>query len=189
MISQNQKNLNIKKNKKRSFHSSGIISAKIIIFGVIAIFIVLIGSIIFSNYYLSKKIAEIESKLPSSQKVETRPEAPKVTLPKIIYNLTGTIQELSANSLILKATIPTVDETGQPSSRTEIKKVTVGPVTKFSRLAFVTQEGTNRQVPKETSIAFRDFKMGDYVEVISNRDVSRPEEIEATQVRILPKSF
>lgn len=167
----------------------GAILTKIIILGIIVILIVLLGSILFSNYYLSKKIAEIESQLRPPQKEEITPESPKVTLPKVLYNLAGTIQKLEKNSLILEAMIPQVDETGQPVQKSEVRKVIVSPTTKVSRLVFITQEGTDRKVPEETPIIFGNLKIGDYIEVISNQDISEKQEFEVTQIRLLPKSF
>lgn len=160
-----------------------------IITGLVAIFILFMGSIIFSNYYLSKKIALIESKLEHPQKEENLPRRQEITAPKILYNLAGLIQKLEENSLILQASIPKIDDAGHIFQDTNIRKVVVGPNTKFTRLAFVTQEGTDRRTPKETQIVFKDLKVNDYVEVVSNQDISQKQEFEATKIRILPKSF
>lgn len=189
MLNQKQKNLDIEKGEEIFSQSQGKIPARIIIIGAIAIFIVSISSVLFSNYYLSKKIAEIESRLKLPQEAELPQKGPKISIPKILYNLAGVIQKLEKSSLVLEATIPQLDETGQLTQKTEIRRVIVGSATKLSRLAFVTEEGTDRRISKETPIILRDLKIGDYIEVISNQDISGKQEFEATKIRILPKGF
>lgn len=154
-----------------------------IVIGVAVIFTIIV-SLIFLDYY-SKKLSEL---MPLTKK-EITEELPKVTVPKILYNLTGSVQKLNSGSFLFEATIFQPYEKEQPSKITEMRKVLVTPVTKFCRLTFVVQEGTNTKTPQETPLKFQDLKLGDYVEVISNQDISQAEEFEATQVRILQKSF
>lgn len=155
-----------------------------IIIGLILVFtIFLIGFISFFSYYLSRVRAP---SLPPETEIPE--EIPKITSPKILYNLAGTIEKIEKDSIIFKATIPQLDEKGQPIEKTEIRKAQITPATKFTRLTFVEIE-PERKTPKETPITFKDLQVGDYIEVVSNRDISQLEEFETTQIRVLPKSF
>lgn len=113
-------------------------------------------------------------------------EEEKIIIPKVLYNMSGIIQELGGDFFVLEASISELDENGQPSKKIEIRKVLVSSNTEFSRLDFVAVEGENRRSPKETSISFRDLKAGDFVEVISKRDISQAQEFEVSKVKILP---
>jgi len=73
------------------------------------------------------------------------------------------------------------------TQKIESRKVFVTSNTKFSRLTFVAQEGTSQKTPQETNIFFKDLKVKDYIEVISNQDISQSPEFEATQIRVLPR--
>jgi len=155
---------------------------KKIIIVLVLIFIVIFIILIASN---------LVPKLKAPPKEEISPEIPKITQPKVLYNLAGSIKKIDflKESLILEATIIQIDEAGQPIEKTEIRKVIVTPITRFTHLTFVTQEGAERRTPQETSITFKNLKVGDYIEVISNQDISQKEEFEVTQIRVLPKSF
>lgn len=158
---------------------------KILIIGLVVVFLIFIGLISSYNYYISQKKV---TPTPTPVEKETPPETPKITLPKILYNLAGTIQKIDKGSLLFEATIPLLDEKGQPITKTETRKVMITPNTKFTRLTFVEVE-PGRKTPQETLINFRNLKLEDYIEVISNRDISQAEEFEATQIRVLPTSF
>ena len=114
-------------------------------------------------------------------------EPPKITLPKIIYNLAGTVKNFDKKSITFEASIPQLDEKGEAITKIEIRTALIAPTTKFTRLSFVTQPETDRQTPLEISITFQDIKIGDYIEVISNQDISQKDEFEATLIRILPR--
>lgn len=121
----------------------------------------------------------------------TQPQAPtkKISLPKVLYNLAGSIQALEKSAVVLEATIPLLDETGQPTTKMEIRKALVTVATKFSRLTFVPTEDPNRKTPKETTITFKDLKVGDLIEVVSNQDITNKTEFEAILIRLLQKTF
>ncbi|KPJ57233.1 hypothetical protein AMJ49_01315 [Parcubacteria bacterium DG_74_2] len=148
------------------------------IVGLIVVFIILIGLI-------SLKLILFKKEAPGPE-AETPQEVPKITPPKVIYNLAGTITKIEKDTLSFEATIPQVDEAGQPITKTEMRKAIIAPLTKFTRLTFVETE-PGRKTPKETQISFKDLKIGDYIEVISNQDISRAEEFEITQIRALPR--
>lgn len=83
---------------------------KNIVIGVILILVILLG-LISTKYFFSRKRISISPK-----------KEQKITLPKILYNLTGIIQKLEKDSLTFEATMPQVDEKGQPVEKTEIRK-------------------------------------------------------------------
>lgn len=114
-------------------------------------------------------------------------EAPEITLPKILYNLAGPVKNFDKKSITFEASIPQLDEKGEAIAKIEIRKALITSATKFTHLTFVAQPGTNSQTPLETSITFQDIKIGDYIEIISNQDISQKEEFEATQIRVLPR--
>ena len=117
---------------------------------------------------------------------ETPKEEPKIILPSILYNLSGVIKELEQDSFLFGAKLTELDEKGQILEKTEIRKVIITSTTKFNRLTFVETE-PGRKTIKESPIIFQDLKVGDYIEAVSNQDISRAEEFEATLIRILPK--
>lgn len=135
--------------------------------------------------YFGKK----EAPPPIFQKEEAskKENQQQIILPKVLYNLAGPIQELQKDSLTFEASIPEINGAGQLAPKTELRKVLITTTTKFSRLAFVAQEGTNQKTPQETAISFKDFKVKDYIEVISNQDISQAQEFTAVQIRILPQ--
>jgi len=126
-----------------------------------------------------------EFNLPESKSFQ-REKPPKVTLPDVVYNLTGTVKKFEKNSIIFEATIPKLNEKNEIVMETELRKALVTPLTKFTRLSFIKQEGTNRETPQEKSITFQDIKINDYIEVISNQNILQKQEFEVTQIRILP---
>lgn len=155
---------------------------KIFIISLILVFIILVGLISY-NFFISKPPYP---PIPEVEKPKEVQETQKITPPKILYNLSGPIQKIEKDSIIFLAIITQFDETGQPIEKTETRKAIITPFTKFSQLTFVEIE-PGRKTPKETQISFKDLKVGDFVEVISNQDISRAEEFEAIQVRILPR--
>ena len=148
---------------------------------ILSIFLVLVyfGDSIFKN--TGEQLLLQEKETPKKE------EPPKITLPKVLYNLAGPIQELQKDYLIFEASIPQINDAGQLVPKTEARKVLIAPATKFSRLAFVAQAGTNQKTPQETSISFKDLKVKDYIEAISNQDISEAQEFQAIQIRVLPR--
>jgi regulatory protein YycI of two-component signal transduction system YycFG len=113
----------------------------------------------------------------------------KITVPKVLYSLAGLVQKVEENSFTLEASIPQIDASGNPVQKKEIRTVKVTPATTFSQLTFVIQEGEAGKVPVEKPMSFSDIKIGDYVEVISDQDISQASEFEASQTRFLPIEF
>lgn len=158
----------------------------------IAVLILILVVIFFGvfAFIIYQRIGRLESFIQTPEKkTETSQKIPKITVPEVLYNLAGLIKKIENGTIFLEASIPKVDENGNPSQITEIRKITVKPDAKISRLTFVAQEGTDEKAPKENQIILTDLKVGDYIEVISNKDISKSTEFEAVQVRLLPKSF
>ena len=155
---------------------------KNIIIGAIVIFIILAALVLFP-WFQSSKAPFPEVKTPGKE------EAPKIILPKILYNLAGVIQKLEKDTVLLEATIPQLNEAGEPIQKTETRKVLITTATKFTQLTFLAGADPKKKTPVETAVTFKELKAGDYVEVISNQDISQKEEFTAIQIRILPKSF
>ncbi|MBU4257425.1 hypothetical protein KKC04_03355, partial [Patescibacteria group bacterium] len=56
---------------------------------------------------------------PVSSTTENKTESPKITMPKVIYNLSGVIQKIEQNSVVLEANISYIDETNQVAQKKE----------------------------------------------------------------------
>jgi len=160
---------------------------EIVIIGLILILISLVF-LIYLNYHFSKKISQLELEFQKTaiSKKETK-EPPKVSLPKVLYNLTGKIKNLERNTIVFEANVPVIDENNQPRSKIEIRKAIITPNTKFTRLTFVQKESDNKKIPLETNITLNDLKISDYIDVISNQDIYQKEEFESTEIRVLPQ--
>jgi len=148
----------------------------------ILIVVVLILLVIFGIIFLKQKFG-----LFGQQKAGQQEQ--KITIPKVIYNLAGLVQKLEENSFILEASIPQLDQSGKVTQKKETRKINVTADTKFSRLTFVAQPGSTGKSPLETPMTFGEIKVGDYIEVIANQDISQAQDFEATQVRELPRNF
>jgi len=160
---------------------------KTIIIGVILIIVALA---VFFTFKYGILPAYKSGTSTQQQEPNTPPlEKPKIVLPKVLYNLAGSIQEIGQNSVVLDASIPQIDESGQPIIKKEIRKIITTLTTKFTRLTFVAQAGSTSRTPQETPIAFGDLKKGDYVEAVSNEDIWDKQEFEATLIRVLQKNF
>lgn len=152
--------------------------------GLAVISMLLMVAVSFIDFIYYQEITKVFTQ-PSaviSQKAET----PKIILPQVLYNLAGPIKLLDKNFLVLEAAIPQLNELNQVVQKIENRKVLVGPATRFSRLIFISQ-GEGAGTPKETSITFKDLKINDYIEAVSNKDISQAPEFEATQIRVLPR--
>lgn len=159
----------------------------VIIFILLAILI--IGVMLFSYFYkepfkLKPNKQEVAS--PASSTTENMIEPPKITMPKVIYNLSGVIQKIEQNSITLEANISYIDETNQVARKKEIKKIIITPATKFNRLTIVATAQENTKKIQENEIASEDLKVGDNIEAIAASNINNVQEFEATQIRILP---
>lgn len=150
---------------------------KNVIIGLTLVLLFIVIGFSIKKYFFPPKI---------SPPKETPEEEPKIILPTILYNLSGTIKKLEKDSLSFEAKLTQLDEKGQLIEKMEIRKAIITSTTKFNRLTFVEAE-PGRKTIKESPIAFKDLKMGDYIEAVSNQDISHAEEFEATLIRILAK--
>lgn len=103
-----------------------------------------------------------------------------IELPKVLYNLSGKITKLEKDAIIFNAAISSKDSKGEVVSSVESRKANIDSATAIKRLAFVNNS------PVESIIKLSDIKVGDYVEVISDQDISNAAEFSATVVRVLP---
>lgn len=108
------------------------------------------------------------------------PVQPKIELPKVLYNLSGKITGIEKDAVIFNAAVLVKGSGGEIVGDAESRKANIGPVTVIKRLAFI------KNSPVESVINFTDLKIGDYVEVISDQDISTAAEFQATRVTILP---
>jgi hypothetical protein len=169
---------------------------KIVILVVLIIF-VLIG-LVFAQYYifkcrlpflktLLKCPPYIQPQAPDITTSENLPKPQKITLPKVLYNLAGSIQEIGTNFIVLDAAIPEMDDSGQSIIKKEIRKVLTTISTKFTRLTFIEKSGSTSKTPQETAIGLKDLEKGDYIEAVSNQDIWDKQEFEAILIRVLQK--
>ena len=142
--------------------------------------IALFAILVLANYYSSQK--EMVSDVPE----EVIEELPKVTLPKVIYNLSGTIQEIQENYFIFAARVPMLDEKGQQIQKEEIRKVLITPATRFVVMTIVEVEPGIRR-PEEKEVPLEDFKIGSNIEVISSKNLFVAEEFEAIKIRLISR--
>jgi hypothetical protein len=150
---------------------------------IIIIVLLIIGFLFYYNFQnnLEKQKEELQQK----QKKETpSQQTPTITIPKILYNLYGNVQKIEENDIIFEAQIPQIDQNNQGSFGKEIRKIIITPSTEFTKLIFVTDKTTGIQMPTEIKITLKDIKIGNYIEVLSNQNISQAEEFEATKIRI-----
>ncbi|MBU3925484.1 hypothetical protein KJ854_06185 [Patescibacteria group bacterium] len=107
-------------------------------------------------------------------------KTPEVILPKVLYNLSGKITEIEKGAVTFSATIFSKDSKGGIVSDIESRKANIDSATNIKRLFFV------KNSPVESAIKLSDLKVGDYIEVISDRDISDSAEFPATVIRALP---
>jgi flagellar basal body-associated protein FliL len=151
------------------------------IFIILIIFLILIAGFLFYYFYFPKE------KPKAPQKKETLPPPPPaVVLPKVMYNLSGEIKKIESNAIIFEASIPVLGENNQIAQKKEIRKAIITPSTTFNKISFVEVEEKRKRVV-ESPITFKDLKIGDLIEAISNQDISHAEEFEATQIRLFPR--
>ncbi|GEM_PF-6439554 len=149
---------------------------------IICVLVTVLGVVAFALSGLRQEEQKQESQQP------IQPQTPKAELPKVLYNLGGTIQSLGADSFIIEAKIPEITEDYILVHRSELRTIRITPQTKITRLVFVVEGETGQKRPQETAISLAALKLGDSIEVISNKDVREGNEIQATQIRILPSN-
>jgi len=125
-----------------------------------------------------------------SVKIEKKEDPNKMVLSSVIYNLVGTVQSVDEDSFILEASVYHAGEKGQITQTKEERKVNITPDTRISRLTFIPKQGSDEiKQPSETLMSFEDIEVGDYMEVISDQDISVAQEFEAIRARFLPANF
>ncbi len=140
----------------------------------------------FAFLNLSKKNLKKEtqpSKPPPS--IEEKSQVSPAFFPKRIYNLSGTIQKIKDNSIVFKTNVPYLNKEGKVVKIKEIREAMITPETKFFKLQFV-KIGPNRKTPKQMIISFEDLKVGNFIEVFSNQDISKLKKFKAKKVILLP---
>ncbi|MCK4553655.1 hypothetical protein KAU19_01690 [Candidatus Parcubacteria bacterium] len=117
---------------------------------------------------------------------EQREEMPKFTVPEVLYNLIGLIQDIDDDFIIIEAEIPFLDENHQIIYKMEERKILISENTVLKSLNIVKQEKTNKKIIQESLISLQDLKIGDQIEAIANKDISQGYEFTASQIRIMP---
>ncbi|MDP3057057.1 MAG: hypothetical protein Q8N37_00865 [bacterium] len=107
-------------------------------------------------------------------------KTPEIILPKVLYNLSGKITKIEKSAVIFDATISSKDFKGEIVSSTESRRANIDSATNIKKLVFV------KNSPVESVINLSDIKVGDYIEVIAEQDISSAIEFSATQMTILP---
>ncbi len=132
----------------------------------------------FENVIQNKKndLSSKEDTTPSFP-----PTEPPIKIPESFNNLSGKIIKLEKDTITFNAEVFSLNEENEQITTKEIRKATTDSSTKFNRLSFDANGS-----PAEEKIEFKDFEVGDYVEIISDKDVSKALEFNAIKVRILP---
>lgn len=143
------------------------------------IFILALGFFIFQFLDSGKLIRNSHTGINETY-IPPLPSRPPIELPKVIYNFSGTIAKLEKDAIVFNAEIIGIDEKGEITKTIEPRKANIGSSANIKKLVFV------KNSPVESAIKLSDLKVGDYIEVISDQDISAALEFSATQVRILP---
>lgn len=109
-----------------------------------------------------------------------------ITLPRVIYNLSGSVEDIDETFIVINASIFKMNEDRQIAKVTEKRTVFITAETKITELTFIPQEGTNKKLPQESISGVAEISVGDTVEVISNQNIADKQQFRATHVRILP---
>lgn len=142
------------------------------------IFLLIFFSLYFSNKDDGKKIIPPED-IPPAQ------ELPKINVPVALYNLFGTVKSIQSEKIIFEAKIPQFDENNRDVSRNEIREIIITPLTEFKSLVFVTDKATGLTLPTELKAVLEDIKIGNYIEVISSKNIKDLKIFEAKRITII----
>lgn len=115
----------------------------------------------------------------------TRSETPDL-LPKVIYNLSGPVEDIGESFIVINASVFKMTDDGQVSKVIEKRTAFITSETKITKLTLISQEDTNKKLPQESLIIFSQISRGDNVEVISDQNIADKQQFRATHVRILP---
>lgn len=157
-----------------------------VMFGLFVIFVALVGSMLF-NYYTTQRLvktAEKQALLLNQEKLKN--DAPKYKTPTVIYNLTGTIEDLGNDFIVLKVKAPMdLGERAPELKGPEERKVAVGSMTKFNQIKLIPVPDTNRKKVEEIEVSLEKLKKGDYIEVIANQDIATAQSFQASLIKKL----
>lgn len=111
------------------------------------------------------------------------PDLPSDGVPATtVYNLSGTLLTVRGDLLTFGAN---VERTADGRQLVEERVAKVSSATQVVRFQTVTNPETGRQKVEERPITLGDLRPGDRIQVISNRDILKQEEIKATKIRFL----
>ncbi|MCK5416685.1 hypothetical protein KAI92_04625 [Candidatus Parcubacteria bacterium] len=164
------------------------ISSKInrMMFGLFVIFVVLVGSMLFNYYSTPTTTIKIIDEDDNVIKTEKITKKPKYNIPEVIYNLTGIIEEVNDNYIILKVRISEGMEEYAPERKgPEMRKVAINSLTRFNKLQFTPIPGTTQKKVEEIQIPSSSFNEGDYIEVIASKDIAIAKDFDASQIKKL----
>lgn len=99
-----------------------------------------------------------------------------------VYNLSGTLLAIRGDLLTFGAN---VERTADGRQLVEERVARVSSDTQIVRFETVTNPETGRARVEERPITLGDLRPGDRIQVISNRDILKQEEIQATKIRFL----
>lgn len=143
------------------------------------IFIIALGFFVFQFLDSGKIGTKINPNEKTGEAVRF-PVQPPIELPKVLYNLSGKITKVEKDAVIFDAVIFSKDAKGEIASGVEPRKANIDSAVNINRLVFV------KNSPIESAIKLSDLKVGDYIEVISDQDISDAAEFSVTLVRVLP---
>jgi len=155
----------------------------VVIFILIVFFALLIGTLFYCQFFT--KGNEENNLIKTKEKQSIEGENQELTIPEVLYNLTGKITGFQDATIIFNAEIPQFDKNNQMIKKYELRKAITDSTTKFTYLEIITHKETGQKIPKETQIYFKNLKVGDYIEAISSENISNKVEFSATQIRLL----
>jgi len=119
-------------------------------------------------------------------------------IPDVIYNLNGTIKEISGNIIVVEGDAPywenqngsadEPDENNQLPSTQRIRQIQINSETEITRLDLVVHKETGKLMSQEVKITLKDLKTGDRVTVISSQNIKDKEVFQATKIRLMSGS-
>ncbi|MCX6764251.1 MAG: hypothetical protein NTU58_00895 [Candidatus Nealsonbacteria bacterium] len=173
-----------KQTEETTYNNFKIFNKNIIILVSFLILIIFL-LIIFSLYFLNKN-EQKKTIPPISEEEKNQTQAmPKINVPAVLYNLFGTVEKIEEGKIIFKATIPQFDENNKDISRKETRKIILTPSTEIKSLVFLLDKLTGKTMPTEVKMSLEDIKIGDYVEVVSSKDIKNSESFEVKKITII----
>jgi hypothetical protein len=159
----------------------------------IIIFVSLVVIISMVGFYLFK----INKPKVNSPKEPVSQENQEALIPEVIYNLNGNVKSISENVIIFEAdnyetgksgsATDERDENNQPVKSKKIIQVQTDANTEFTYLNFVIHKETGKKIPQLVKMNLEDFKIGDYVEVMSDQNIKDKETFLASKVRLISR--